>query len=65
MTGDDFPCHESVAEATDSILVDMVAGIFVFSSLAILGGLFHGVLLGETRSRMLLYQGIVLCVCFA
>ena len=63
ISADDFKCHEAESEGSDAVIIDMVAGILVFSCLFIVGGMVHGILLGETRCRML-YQGIALRVMF-
>jgi hypothetical protein len=44
VSSDDFPCHETVDSSTDSVLVDMVAGVFVFSGLMLAAGTVQGII---------------------
>jgi hypothetical protein len=43
ISSDGFPCHETTSSSTDSVLVDMVTGVYIFSGLFIMAGLVMGI----------------------
>ena len=51
VSSDDFPCEMEVVSGSDSILIDMVSGVIVFSALFIIGGTVWSLLAGLTDGR--------------
>ena len=49
ISSDSFPCHETTDTSTNSVLIDMVTGVFVFSLAMIFIGTVQGIL-GEALS---------------
>ena len=49
VTADGFPCHESLEDTGDTIVLEMVAGIVIISGLVIMAGFVAGIV-GEISS---------------
>lgn len=44
VSADGFSCHEAATESSNSVLADMVAGIFIFTAFFLLAGTVQGVI---------------------
>ena len=51
VSSDQFPCEMQVASGSDSVLIDMVSGVIIFSALFIIGGTVWSLFAGLTYGR--------------
>ena len=51
MSSDQFPCEMQVASGSDSVLIDMVSGVIIFSALFIIAGTVWSLFAGLTYGR--------------
>jgi len=62
ISSDGFPCHETTDTSTNSVLIDMVTGVFVFSLAMILIGTVQGILGGLPSGRTVrVFKACITC----